>query len=121
MPRQVATPGELESIIVEGMNDKSNSYYLFVSEWDEVSLTLLHRLSKVVGDVTENARTVNVIDIWDIPNGLDVIRSSIQKHKESISTFPLRSFSQLPMLVVLHKAFPRVVDYNGSIFVELGL
>ena len=64
---------------------------------------------------------LNVIDIFDVPNALDVIKSSIKSHRETISTSCLSKYDQLPMLVVIHKSFPRVVSYNGSVGAEVGI
>jgi hypothetical protein len=64
---------------------------------------------------------LHVVDIFNIPKVLDVIRSTIKSHRETISTSCLNQYDQLPMLVVIHKSFPRVVSYNGSVGAEIGV
>lgn len=119
-PNNVISPHSLRDIVKSNIEGKETSYYLFVSDWDQVSSKLLQDLE---GDskFPEDSTILNVINIFDIPDGLDIIRECIQEFRESISVAPIKTYSKIPMLVVLHKAFPRVVDYNGSIFVELGV
>tara|TARA_R110000772_G_scaffold238180_2_gene350201 strand:+ start:374 stop:763 length:390 start_codon:yes stop_codon:yes gene_type:complete len=117
----VRSSGALKRVVEGNIQDKENAYYLFVNDWDEVSKVLLNRLMDSSLDVTHPKGTVNIINTFDVPNGLNIIRESIQSFRETITLAPLKSYSKIPMMVVLHKAFPRVVDYNGSLFVELGV
>jgi len=108
----------LDATIKDNIEQKNKSYYLIVNEWDDPCKVFKGLLS-THPELTKSA--VNVIDTFNIPNALGVIRSSIKEYKETISTSCLSGYSSLPMLVVLHKAFPRIVTYNGGISAELGV
>lgn len=105
----------LESVIEANIENRGNSYYLILNQWDTAPQYFWNRLPEG-GDVD-----LYVIDTFDVPNVLDIMRSNIKSFKETISTTCLSNYDQLPMLVVMHKAFPRVVTYNGSISAELGI
>ncbi len=105
----------LESLVTSGIENKRNSYYLITNSWDKVCDYFNKKLP------TDGATNLNVIDIFNIPNALDVIKTAIKSHRETISTSCLSRYDQLPMLIVIHKSFPRVVTYNGSVGAELGI
>lgn len=105
----------LESVINSSIESKQNSYYLITNTWDKVCNYFNDRLPN------DGTTDLNVIDIFNVPNALDVIKSAIKSHRETISTSCLSRYDQLPMLVVIHKTFPRVVSYNGSVGAELGI
>jgi len=105
----------LESIVKSSIEDKQNSYYLIINSWDKVCNYFSDRLP------TEGETNLHVIDIFNVPNALDVIKNAIKSHRETISTSCLSKYDQLPMLVVVHKSFPRVVSYNGSVGAEIGI
>jgi hypothetical protein len=97
------------------MDSKQNSYSLIANSWDKVCNYFNDRLP------SDGTTDLNVIDIFNVPNALDVIKSAIKSHRETISTACLSRYDQLPMLVVIHKTFPRVVSYNGSVGAEIGI
>jgi hypothetical protein len=105
----------LESVVNSNMDSKQNSYYLITNSWDKVCNYFNDRLPN------DGTTDLNVIDIFNVPNALDVIKSAIKSHRETISTACLSRYDQLPMLVVIHKTFPRVVSYNGSVGAEIGI
>ena len=105
----------LDSVVTSNMENKRTSHYLITNQWDK-PCKFFQECIPSDGDTD-----LNIVDIFDVPNCLDVIRSSIKSHKETISTACLSEYSQLPMLVVVHKSFPRVVSYNGSVGAELGV
>jgi hypothetical protein len=105
----------LESIVTDNIDSKQNSYYLITNTWDKVCNYFNDRLP------VDGTTDLNVIDIFNVPNALDVIKSAIKSHRETISTSCLSRYDQLPMLVVIHKSFPRVVSYNGSVGAEIGV
>ncbi len=105
----------LESVVSSSIQSKKTSYYLITNQWDKPCNFFNDRLP--TGGTTD----LNVIDIFKVPNCLDLIKSCIKHHKETISTSCLSRYDQLPMLVVIHKSFPRVVTYNGSVGAELGI
>jgi len=105
----------LESIVTANIDSKQNSYYLITNTWDKVCNYFNDRLP------VDGTTDLNVIDIFNVPNALDVIKSAIKSHRETISTSCLSRYDQLPMLVVIHKSFPRVVSYNGSVGAEIGV
>jgi len=105
----------LESIVTSNIDGKQTAYYLITNTWDKVCNYFNDRLPN------DGTTDLNVIDIFDVPNALDVIKSSIKSHRETISTSCLSKYDQLPMLVVIHKSFPRVVSYNGSVGAEVGI
>ena len=105
----------LESVVTANIESKQNSYYLITNSWDKVCNYFNDRLP------SDGVTDLNVVDIFNVPNALDVIRSSIKSHRETISTSCLSRYDQLPMLIVIHKSFPRVVSYNGSAGAEIGI
>ncbi len=105
----------LESVVTANIEGKQNSYYLITNSWDKVCNYFNDRLP------IDGFTDLNVVDIFNVPNALDVIRSAIKSHRETISTACLSRYDQLPMLVVIHKSFPRVVSYNGSVGAEIGI
>lgn len=105
----------LDSVVTSSIEDKKTSYYFITNQWDQ-PCDYFNKNLPSDGDVD-----LNVVDIFDVPNCLDVIRSSIKAHRETVSTSCLSEYTQLPMLVVIHKSFPRVVTYNGSVGAELGI
>ena len=105
----------LDSIVTSNIEGKQNSYYLITNSWDKVCGYFNDRLP------VEGTVDLNVVDIFNVPNALDVIKSAIKSHRETISTACLSRYDQLPMLVVIHKSFPRVVTYNGSVGAEIGI
>lgn len=105
----------LESVVTANIENKQNSYYLITNSWDKVCNYFNERLP------SDGVTDLNVVDIFNVPNALDVIRSSIKSHRETISTSCLSRYDQLPMLIVIHKSFPRVVSYNGSVGAEIGI
>lgn len=94
------------------------SYYLIVNSWEDVCKTF-EAAALTKRDV--EGIPFSIIDIMDVPNCLEVMKSAIREVKDTINTSALNNYSQLPMLVVLHGAFPRAVTYNGSISTELGV
>ena len=105
----------LESVVTSGIQSKKTSYYLITNQWDKPCQFFNDRLP------TDGTTELHVIDIFRVPNCLDLIKSCIKGHRETISTSCLSGYDQLPMLVVIHKSFPRVVSYNGSVGAELGI
>jgi hypothetical protein len=105
----------LESVVTSNIEGKQNSYYLITNTWDKVCNHFNERLP------SDGTTDLNVVDIFNVPNALDVIKSAIKSHRETISTACLSRYDQLPMLVVIHKSFPRVVSYNGSVGAEIGV
>jgi len=105
----------LDSVVSSNMENKQTAYYFITNQWDKPCSFFNERLPQ------EGIVDLHVVDIFDVPNCLDVIRSSIKSQRETISTACLSEYSQLPMLVVIHKSFPRVVTYNGSLGAELGI
>ena len=105
----------LESVVKTSIDSKQNSYYLITNTWDKVCNYFNDRLP------FDGTTDLNVVDIFNVPNALDVIKTAIKSHRETISTSCLARYDQLPMLVVIHKSFPRVVSYNGSVGAEIGV
>lgn len=113
--KRIRNSKHLDSVVSSNISEKKTAHYFITNNWDK-SCEYFNSNLPQDGDTD-----LNVIDIFDIPNCLDVIRSSIKEQRETISTACLFSYSQLPMLVVIHKSFPRVVSYNGSVGAELGI
>lgn len=105
----------LESVVTTNMENKRTAYYFITNQWDKPCEFFNERLPH------DGITDLHVVDIFDVPNCLDVIRSAIKSQRETISTACLSEYVQLPMLVVIHKSFPRVVGYNGSVGAELGI
>ena len=112
---RVKNSKHLESIVTSNIEEKNTSHYLIINQWDKPCKFFEERIP------SEGGKDLYVVDIFDVPNVLDVIKSSIKSQRETISTSCLSNYDQLPMLVVIHKSFPRVVSYNGSVGAELGI
>jgi hypothetical protein len=118
-PIWINNSNTLEEVVRQSVSSKEVSYFLFVNEWDKLSnyyIRALDRMQKLGGN-TE----LYVVSIFDIPNGLNVIKSVIKEFRETMSTVAIQNFTGMPMLVRLHGAFPVAVSYSGSISAELGL
>ena len=112
---RVRSSKHLEAIVERNINEKNVSHYLIVNDWDDVSKWFANNIPKT------SDKDIYIVDIFDVPNTMDTFRSCVKSSKETISTTSLSFTSQLPVMVVLHKSFPRVVEYNGSIAAELGI
>tara|TARA_R110002126_G_scaffold8408_6_gene39861 strand:- start:1484 stop:1855 length:372 start_codon:yes stop_codon:yes gene_type:complete len=112
---KVRNSKHLEFIVKRNIEDKNISHYLIVNSWDDVSKWFTDNIP------LESNTNLYVVDIFDVPNAMDTFRYCIKDTKETISTTSLAFSTQLPILVVLHKTFPRVVDSNGAIAYELGI
>lgn len=134
-PVKIRNIGHLKSIVKSNIESKNSAYYLIVNQWDDVCNYFNSKLDWD-GPYEENSVDLNVIDLFDIrsdiqnsnpgnyPNYRDplaAIRMVIKSHRETVSTLCLQSYDQLPLLVVVHKSFPRLVSYNGAIGAELGI
>ena len=120
-PVWVTNQSQLEDILAEVLNSKRVSRFLFVNDWDVPCLTLKRKL-KVV-EKFGGIDTVYVIDNFDIPMALGIIRNSI-KASRGVNTTTIEHYTGVPMLVRVHGDngnFPVPVSYTGSIFAELGL
>ena len=134
-PVKIRNIGHLKSIVKSNIESKNSAYYLIVNQWDDVCNYFNSKLDWD-GPYEEDSVDLNVIDLFDIrsdiqnsnpgnyPNYRDplaAIRMVIKSHRETVSTLCLQSYDQLPLLVVVHKSFPRLVSYNGAIGAELGI
>lgn len=134
-PVKIRNIGHLKSIVKSNIESKNSAYYLVVNQWDDVCNYFNSKLDWD-GPYEEDSVDLNVIDLFDIrsdiqnsnpgnyPNYRDplaAIRMVIKSHRETVSTLCLQSYDQLPLLVVVHKSFPRLVSYNGAIGAELGI
>ena len=119
---RVKNSRHLESLVSSNIESKKTSYYLITNQWDKPCNFFNERLpSDSQPTDLKGVSVLNIVDIFDVPNCLEVIKSCIKSHRETISTACLSRYDQLPMLVVIHKSFPRVVSYNGSVGAELGI
>lgn len=112
---EIKSSKHLESVTTLSIQGKDTAYYLITNSWDPVCNYFNDRLPN------EGVTDLNVVDIFNVPNALGVIKSSIKANRNTISTSCLSQYDQLPMLVVVHKSFPRVVSYNGSVGAEIGI
>ena len=110
---------QLEEIVTTNIEDKEVSYYYFYSTWDPLANKIANKI-RTQGANSGRGSNIYLIDIFDIPNAIGVMRSVITELKPTISLADLK-FAKIPQLVCLHKAFPRLVDNNGSLWAELGM
>jgi len=118
-PFWVKTSNHLEEIVKENINSKGVSYYFFYAEWDLASSYFVKKLQENECNGSQNL--VYCIDIFDIPNGLGILKSAIKDYRETMSTNQIQNYTKIPMLVRMHGGYPVVVDYNGAIGAELGV
>ena len=134
-PVKIRNISHLRFVVNSNIESKKSAYYLIVNQWDSACKYFNDRLDWDA-PVVEGSIDLNVIDIFNIrtdvqnsnknniPNyrdPLSLIRSTIKSHRETISTSCLHSYDPLPLLVIVHKTFPRMVSYNGAIGAELGI
>lgn len=112
----LTSPSQLEKALVSSIEKKAVSYFLFCSPWDSVS----KHVTQSLADSTVEDQPVYLIDTFEIPQALTVFKSVIAKAKPTMNLSSLK-YSKVPQMIVMHKAFPRLVDYNGAIYAELGL
>ena len=60
----------LDSIVTSNIEAKQNSYYLITNTWDKVCNYFNERLP------IEGTTNLNVVDIFNVPNALDIIKSA---------------------------------------------
>jgi len=105
----------LEETITGNIDAKNKSYYLIVNDWDDPCKFFLDSLDKNLGE----ANVVYTVNTYDVPNVLGTFRYCVKSHKETLPIGCFANYSNLPMLVIMHKEFPEVVHYNGVIANEL--
>lgn len=110
---------QLEDVVKGNASESQLSYYLIVNSWEKVCNVFEDTVAARFSPDSEVP--LSIIDIMDVPNCLEVMRSAIRESKETINTSALNNYHPLPMLVVMHKAFPRMVSHTCSISTELGL
>lgn len=113
----ISSPSHLEKVLSESIERKAVSYFVFCSPWDKVSKHLVTSLMEQ-GQVED--QPLYLIDLFEIPQAIQIFKSVINKIKPTMNLSTLK-YHKVPQMIVMHKAFPRVVDYNGAIYAELGL
>jgi 5'(3')-deoxyribonucleotidase len=116
MQTEIKSVLELSKVVMECVDSKETNLFLFVNDWDQVSRYLKSNLQRYQG-----AKSLYVIDIFEIPNALTVLKSLIKDYRETVSTKAIQNYTKIPMMVRLNGCFPTTVDYMGSIWAELGL
>lgn len=117
---QIKSSAHLESVLLDNFDEK-NVYYLIINSWDDVCNNFMDMVNSISND--ERADSLYIIDIFDVPNALSVMKSVIKEERESWfkPLSDLNYSSNLPLLIITQKGFPLVIDYNGVISAELGL
>lgn len=113
----VTSPSFLEKILTTSIEKKAVSYFVMCSPWDKVSKHLVEGLSHQEANPDQ---PLYLIDTFEIPQAIQIFKSVINKIKPTMNLSTLK-YNKVPQMIVMHKAFPRVVDYNGAIYAELGL
>ena len=134
-PVAIRNISNLRYVVASNIEAKKSAYYLIVNQWDDACKYFNDRLDWDT-PATEDSIDLNVIDIFNIRTDVQnanknnppkhsrrPIRNKpkIKAHRETISTSCLHSYDPLPLLVIVHKTFPRMVSYNGAIGAELGM
>lgn len=112
---------QLEETLKEVLTSRAVSRFLFLNDWDTPCLTLKRRLKNV--EKLGSNEIVYVVDTFDIPMGLQILRDAI-KYSRDVSTTTINNYTGTPMMVRVHGDngnYPVPVTYTGSIFAELGL
>ena len=120
-PVWVTNQSQLEDILAEILSSKRVSRFLFINDWDVPCVTLNRRLKAV--EKFGSDELVYVIDNFDIPMGLQILRDAIRSSRE-VNTTTINNYTGIPMMVRVHGDngnYPVPVTYTGSIFAELGL
>lgn len=115
-PHFVRSTNELHSLVKDGIESKTNHYYFITNTWGDTSKVLMDSIIRLSGTTR-----LNVIDIFDIPNALQVIKSVIKEEKNIVSVPSLNEAQVVPCLIVVHGSYPRVVTYPGAFYSELGM
>lgn len=120
-PVWVTTSTQLEEILKEVLETKSVSRFLFINDWDTPCVTLKRKLKAI--EKFGNDEVVYVVDNFDIPMGLGILRDAIRSSR-NVNTTTIQNYTGVPMMVRVHGDhgnYPVPVTYTGSIFAELGL
>jgi hypothetical protein len=118
-PLYIKTSFELESIVKSQIETKDTSHFLFLNAWDKPCKYLLNRLQLL--EKSGGSKVVHVVDIFDVPNGLGIMKSMIKDFKETTSVECIRNYPTIPMLVRLHGHFPVAVTNMAPLCAELGI
>lgn len=87
--------------------------FLVVNDWDNNSAYFQRKLEELA---SQNAlpNTLNLVSIWDVPNYLSVIRSSLENMGRSLS-----AYYKVPMLIHVEPESVRVVYDDDRIIHEI--
>ncbi len=97
---------------LEGLDKKERqATFLLISDWDEVCGKLLTRLRTSHQSSEFQFRDIYVIDSWDIPDGVQMLRE----------TFDIKTrINRVPSLIMVKDNNVSVVTNNDGVYRELG-
>lgn len=104
---------DLEYAMHEALLEDSRTYFLFLNTWDTDCKYFLNNVPK--------DNNIHVIDFFDVPNGIQIMRSYLKEYAEGISTYPLDTFSKAPCLIRLSSQGLSMTDSNNLIAREFGI
>lgn len=115
----VSTVQQLEQVLVSNIEGKEISYYFFYSTWDDHASRLVKKIRSQAAQ-SGIGRNIYLIDIFDLPNAIGIIKSVLSDIRPTISQAELK-FYKIPQMVCIHKSYPRLVAFNSQLYSELGL
>jgi len=97
---------------LEGLNKKERqATFLLVSDWDYACGKLLNKLTTEHQTTGFPTRDIYVIDSWDIPDGVQMLRE----------TFDIKTrINRVPALITIKDNNVSVVTNNDGVYRELG-
>lgn len=97
---------------LEGLNNKERqATFLLVSDWDYACGKLLNKLTTEHQTTGFPTRDIYVIDSWDIPDGVQMLRE----------TFDIKTrINRVPALIIVKDNNVSVITNNDGVYRELG-
>jgi hypothetical protein len=109
---KISKHSELERIVESLDKKERQATFLLVTDWDEVCGKLLTKLRTLHHSPEFTNMNVYVLDSWDIPDGIAMIRES----------FDIKSrISKVPCLISIKDNNVAVYSNNDAVYRELGL
>lgn len=118
-PVYINSPSELDNLVRSYRTVDDFGVFLFLNDWDPVCLNLkrkLDGLKKFNGD-----RTIYVIDMFEIPNAIQIIRGALQDINSKADVTKIYNYTGMPMLLKASYNLAMPLEYSNAIYQELGL
>lgn len=110
--QKISKHSELERVVENLDKKERQAVFLLVTDWDEVCGKLLTKLRTSHQSPEFTNMNIYVLDSWDIPDGIAMIRES----------FDIKSrISKVPCVISIKDNNVAVYSNNDAVYRELGL